>query len=109
MTMSKKRSFIFYILGILSAIFLFTFVFAYFSPSLARSIGLWFIPMAVFGVAWEIYAAGNDILKNEHDPELTEKENIFIENFALVFINLFVVPGYFLGFVLTYKAIKGNL
>jgi hypothetical protein len=102
----KNRSAIHYIFGIMSGGFIFTFTIAYFNPSLANSVGIWFLPMLITGVIWEFYVTTNEIIHNVHDPDLTEKENKRIENISMVLVNLFVIPGYFLGFLLSYKAIK---
>lgn len=95
-----------YLFSILSGIFIFSFTSAYFNPELAGLLGLWVVPMAVLGAIWEFYLTVHEISQNEYDPEFTEVENRWIVNSSMIIVNLFVVPGYFLGFVLSYKAIK---
>ena len=102
----KKRSAIHYIFGIMSGGFIYIFTIAYYNPSLANSVGIWFLPMLTTGVIWEFYVTTNEIIHNDHDPDLTEKENKRIENISMVLVNLFVIPGYFLGFLHSCKAIK---
>ena len=102
----KGRSPLYFIFGIMSGAFIFIFVLSYFNSGFANNIGIWMVPMAVLGSAWEFYITAKEISQIKPDPDLSEKENKWIEHFAIIGVNLFVVPGYYIGFVLSYKAIK---
>jgi uncharacterized membrane protein len=96
------------ILDLLSLAFVATFVFSYYNN--IKEYNPLIIAMTVLGIAWEIFIVSKEVRHEElnPDPELSEAQNMFLNNFAMVVANLIVIPGYTYGIVLSYRAVMNH-
>ena len=95
--MQRPHKFIFITGELVSAIFVSTFVAAYFVSDVGDRIGNYIIIMLVVGVVFELAATQRTINDNKEDDELSDKELFYINNICLIVGHLFIVPGYVFG------------
>ena len=92
-------------LDTLSIFFISIFLIDFFHDKNKSIIGYWIIPIVVSGIIWELFIANYEIKRHEQnpDPELSEFANKACNYFGLFMSNMIVVPGYFLGLLLSYN------
>jgi len=56
--------------------------------------------MILAGVAHELLAAKRAMEETSEDPELSNKELLYLNNIGLLVGNLFIVPGYVFGLMM---------
>ena len=82
---------------IVTAIFVTTFVAAYFYAELAQQLGIYIFAMLISGFVYELVAVQRVIDDNKKDPDFSAKELLYLNNLGLVLGHLLIVPGYVFG------------
>ena len=94
--------------NLISLIIVFVFIFSFFDPEIANSLGYFVIPMFGIGIIWEFFSAVKDATEHEAelavDQTISKKEGAQILNIACFINALVVVPGYLAGLKLCLDA-----
>lgn len=82
----------------------FLFVYAYFNPAIATTIGWLTLPLLAYAITWDQFALRQ--MKKSAYADLSEKENQEMDRYSKLFAFLFISPCYVAGIFISWRLIN---